>query len=256
MKISKEFPAKSISYGSSRKAEAIKYIVIHYTGNKTDKAINNAKYYANGNTRSAGAHFFVDEGDVIYQSISPLRVAWAVGGSKYANTKGASLYKVCTNANSVSIEMCSTNGKIAEKTLKNVSTLVKMLMEEYNVPAKNVIRHYDVTGKPCPGYKGWIDNDVTEWNKLKKMVSTVEKKAYSGKFPEVPPTLVKGNTGTQVNRLQNFLNWYGGYALSVDSKFGNATERAVKDFQVKENVPLTNGKFGVKSLEAAKLVKK
>jgi len=256
VKINKDYLAKSISYGNSRKAEAIKYIVIHYTANKTDLAINNAKYYQNKNTRQAGAHFFVDEEDTIYQSISPLRVAWAVGGSKYANTKGASLYKVCTNANSISIELCSTNGKIAEKTLKNASTLIKMLMEEYSIPTKNVIRHYDVTGKPCPGYKGWIDDDVTEWNKLKKLITAVEKKPYSGKFPDVPPTICKGDKGNQVNRLQNFLNWYGGYGLSVDGIFGNATEKAVKDFQTRENIPLINGKFGVKSLAAAKNVKK
>ena len=54
--------AKSISYSpTKRNRKDVKYIVIHYTGNSNDTAKNNADYYATGNTRLAGAHFFVDK---------------------------------------------------------------------------------------------------------------------------------------------------------------------------------------------------
>ena len=54
--------AKSISYNSKKRSRKdVKYIVIHYTGNTGDTAKNNADYYATGNTREAGAHFFVDK---------------------------------------------------------------------------------------------------------------------------------------------------------------------------------------------------
>lgn len=161
--------AKSISCGSARKASAIKYIVIHYTGNKTDTAKANANYYKNTNTRAAGAHYFVDATSV-YQSIDDLKVAWAVGGSKYSDcssTGGGSLYKVATNANSISIEMCSTNGAISSGTFDNAVALTKKLMAKYNVPASRVIRHFDVTGKHCPGYTTWISKSPTEWNRFK-----------------------------------------------------------------------------------------
>ena len=167
-------PAKSISYGGTRTASAIKYIVIHYTANKTDTAKANASYYANGNTRSAGAHYFVDD-STVYQSIPDLRIAWAVGGNKWndcATTGGGTMHGIVTNSNSVSIEMCSKNGVITEATLANVVTLCKSLMKKYNVPVANVYRHFDVTGKPCPGWDGWIDKTAVKWKDFKTRIGT------------------------------------------------------------------------------------
>lgn len=254
-----DIKAKSISYGGTRKVSSIKYIVLHYTGNKTDKAVNNAKYYRDSNTRAAGAHYFVDE-TTVYQSIDDLKIAYSVGGSKYSNSKGASMYGKITNKNSISIEMCSSNGMISDATIINVVALCKKLMTKYNIPAQNIYRHWDVNGKPCPGWGGWIDSDQSKWNSVKKSLSgsvatTSTKKIYSGTFPIVPPTLKKNSTGTQVNRLQNFLNWYGGYGLMADSKFGNATDKAVRDFQKKEKLTV-DGIFGTTSLAKAKAIKK
>ena len=62
LNIHTDYPAKSVSYSSTpRSLSNIKYIVIHYTGNKGDKASSNARYYAQSNTRTAGAHFFIDK---------------------------------------------------------------------------------------------------------------------------------------------------------------------------------------------------
>jgi N-acetylmuramoyl-L-alanine amidase CwlA len=33
-------------------------------------------------------------------------------------------------------------------------------MKKYNIPASNVIRHYDVSGKICPGVLGWNNAQV------------------------------------------------------------------------------------------------
>ena len=51
----------------SGQPRAIKYIVIHYTANKGDTALNNAKYFENVN-RNSSAHYFVDENE-IYQIV-------------------------------------------------------------------------------------------------------------------------------------------------------------------------------------------
>ena len=80
--------AKSISYGNKRPLSNIKYIVIHYTGNKGDTAQNNLDYFANGNTRQAGAHFFVDKKGKVGKSIEMSRTAWAVGGDHRSGRKG------------------------------------------------------------------------------------------------------------------------------------------------------------------------
>lgn len=83
------------------------------------------------------------------------------------------------------------------------------------------------------------------------------KKAYSGTFPTLPKKgyLGKGDTGTQVGRLQAFLNWYGGYGLVVDNSFGSLTLSAVKKFQKATGLEV-DGYFGSKSLAKAKTIKK
>lgn len=167
MVINASMHAKAGNYGGTRSASAIRFIVIHYTANKNDKAVSNCQYFKN-NVVSASAHYFVDSETTIYQSVKDTEVAYSVGGAKYPNTKGASMYGKITNANSISIEMCSTNGAIASATVTNVVELVKTLMKKYNIPSSNVYRHWDVNGKPCPGWKGWIDSDQTLWTAFKK----------------------------------------------------------------------------------------
>ncbi len=151
--INTSLKAKSISYGSSRSTSSIKYLIYHYTGNSTDTAKANANYFANGNTRAAGAHYFVDATS-IYQSIDDLKTAWAVGGSKQSSY-GGTMYGTITNYNSISIEMCSTNGAISEETQKNAVELGQYLMQKYDIPISRVYRHFDVNGKICPGWDGW-----------------------------------------------------------------------------------------------------
>lgn len=145
------------NYGSSRSSDDIKYIVLHYTGNDFDSDEGNGNYFHN-NVVKASAHYFVDS-DSMTQSVPDHFVAWSVGGNKYADcakTGGGKFYGKCTNANSISIEMCDDkkDGKLmaSDKTIANAQKLTKELMKKYKIPLENVIRHFDVTGKHCPAY--------------------------------------------------------------------------------------------------------
>lgn len=172
MEINKSIPCKSTNYGGSRSASSIKYLVYHYTANRTDTAKNNATYFKN-NSVKASAHYFVDETS-IYQSVDDLKIAWSVGGSKYsdcASTGGGSQYKIITNTNSISIEMCSKNGVITDATVANAVALGQLLMAKYNIPINNVYRHFDVTGKHCPGWTGWWGKDSSKWNNFKNKLA-------------------------------------------------------------------------------------
>ena len=155
----KEMWASSTNYGSQRSTGDIKYIVIHYTGNDGDTAVNNGKYFQGAN-RKASAHYFVDDSTVVH-SVPDNRVAWSVGGSKY-NNNGGRLYGVAKNANTLNIEMCDDykNGtvKATDATINNTLILTRELMKKYNVPVSNVIRHYDVNGKSCPAY--WVNDSL------------------------------------------------------------------------------------------------
>lgn len=160
------------NYGSKRALSSIKYIVIHYTANDGDTDEGNGNYFAN-NIVKASAHYFVD-GDSITQSVPDDYVAYSVGGSKYSDcnrTGGGKFYGQCTNTNSISIELCDEvrNGisDFSPATIENAVEYTKLLMKKYNVDISRVIRHFDVTGKPCP--KPYVDN--ARWKEFKNLIT-------------------------------------------------------------------------------------
>ncbi len=177
----------------------IKYIVLHFTaGSKSTKgcAMNTRTVFLN---REASADFIVDD-ETIVQVNPDIKnyYCWAVGDKKYTNSNGATLYGKANNRNTINIEMCSTLQKgatlnvanhpgwsISENVLSNTKRLVKILMNKYNISPDHVIRHYDVTGKMCPGIIGWNNehiytikgkatsnySDSSEWEKFKRDLS-------------------------------------------------------------------------------------
>ena len=156
---------------SSRNGNSIKYITLHYTGNKGDTAKNNVDYFYGGD-RSASAHYFVDDNSV-WQSVEDYNSAWAVGDGKGA-------YGI-TNQNSISIEMCcDSSGVISEKTETNALELVKYLMSKYNISISNIVRHYDASRKICPN---WSADNWSRWitfkNKLNGTIEVKEEMNYS-----------------------------------------------------------------------------
>lgn len=184
--------AKSISYGGMRDLNDVKYIVIHYTGNKGDTAQNNAKYYANTNTRVAGAHFFVDKKGEIWRSIKIGRIAWSVGGFFTAIKGAARYYGKCTNSNSVSIELCDCLSETNWEQMKATRKLVEYIQEKCP-NAKTIIRHWDVNGKQCPAPMAGTDN--AKWKHLHSYLTNgyqykakVTKKAAIRSNGKVTPT--------------------------------------------------------------------
>lgn len=150
-------PCHRQNRGGKRPAEAIRYIVIHYTGNDGDTDANNANYYRD-HVVKASAHYFVDD-DSITQSVEDLGIAWAVGGKKWSDcpqTGGGTLFLKATNYNTLSIELCDNRRDgilmATEATLARAAELTRALMEKYHIPIERVIRHFDVTGKHCPAY--------------------------------------------------------------------------------------------------------
>lgn len=150
----------------SRNGQAVKYIVLHYTGNRSDTAWANANYFKGGN-RGASAHFFVDA-ENIYQSVEESNAAWHVG----KNYGSGNLFGQCTNKNSIGIEMCSTNSKIPTDTINRAVSLTRYLMQKYGVPADHVVRHYDVCSKSCPGWAGWIPPNESLWKAFKAQIGS------------------------------------------------------------------------------------
>lgn len=160
--------AKSNSYGNKRDYSDIRYIVVHFTGNKGDTALDNATYFATSNTRSAGAHVFVDGSGVVYKSVPINRVAWSVGGFFTQANGAGSMYKKATNANTLNIEMCNCANGVPQDVFDDTAELTRYYMKKYDVPASHVLRHWDVNGKSCPA--PWASKGSTGWSNFKKVI--------------------------------------------------------------------------------------
>jgi len=127
---------------SGKSLRNINGVVIHYTANPGSSAKNNRNYFESlkyKKTTSASSHFIIGlEGEII-QCIPLNEIAYA------SNQR---------NSDTISIECChpDSSGRFTKETYKSLQTLVKSLMETYNLNKNDIIRHYDVTGKECPKY--------------------------------------------------------------------------------------------------------
>ena len=272
-KLYKKLTKVNYTHMSNKKNE---YIVIHYTGNATDTALANARYFETVN-RGASANYFVDQTSV-YQCVLDSDKAWHVG----VNYGNHTLFGKCTNSNSIGIEMCSNKKKIAQDTYKNTVDLTKKLMKKYNIPASRVVRHYDVCNKVCPGWSGWTRKNDKIWKQFKKDIqatasvssSTVTKKPSSisneytyTKFLSDLRTILglksnaskktilsktitvsanKNNNHKVVKPIQKYLNTLGYSCGTADGIAGSKFTVAVKAFQ-KKNKCVQDGEITAKN---------
>ena len=258
-----------------KKKYSKKWLVVHFTANDGDNATNNGKYFKN-NVVKASAHYFVDD-DTVVQSVEECYVAYAVGGKKLNGTKGAKYHGVCTNYNSISMELCDTvkDGKynVSAKTRANAIELAKDIVKRHNIDKDHVIRHYDVTGKMCPKYyvedeSAWLDfkDDIFATKKTTitkstntnaSVVKSLQKalnSAYKLKLDVDGKLGPKTKTALNTYAIKNYTNnayakWVQqrlkdkGYKITVDGKFGKDSEKVLKQFQ-KDNKLTVDGKCG------------
>jgi flagellum-specific peptidoglycan hydrolase FlgJ len=155
-----------------------KYIAVHYLG----VVGQNHDLSSDG----SGAHFYIYWDGTIYQRCSLDAVPWAVGTAGYYTQK----HPKANNYNTISIEMCCKcdgNAQSAEdpkwyftkETQEACVWLVQRLMKENDIPAENVLRHYDIVNKTCPA--PYVHNNkyrgTWTWEEFKARVS--------GKEPEL-----------------------------------------------------------------------
>lgn len=168
-------PAPSICTAKSNRS--IKYIAIHYTmGSRSSKgrALATRKDWLNRPPKKRASTDFVVDDEEIVQINPNIRnyYCWSVGDKKDKSDGGATVSDGC-NSNTISIEICSNIKKgydvqvgnhegwyYTEESLERTVRLVKYLMKEYKVPIGRVVRHYDISGKKCPGLIGWNDGPI------------------------------------------------------------------------------------------------
>ena len=163
-----------------------KYLAIHFTAGSNSKPGKALSIYNTFMSRQASADFAVDDRDMV-QFNPDIRnyYCWAVGDTKQSSREGAKFNGKAYNRNTISIEICSTcnpatstavskanhdGWAFTESALNNAVKLAKMIMKKFNIPIENVVRHYDITGKLCPGLLGWNDEVLYDKNTGKKIM--------------------------------------------------------------------------------------
>ena len=181
----------------------VEYIVIHYTSNQGDTAKNNADYFAREKV-GASAHYFCDENE-IWQSVKDTDTAWHCGAKTYRHPD-------CRNANSVGVEICMNDkkGNVRQGSIATAAELVRYLMQRYGVPVDRVIRHYDVTGKYCPGP---MVDDPALWTAFQQSLTQTEDDSVRYKYYGDMPDWAKPTVSKLVKK--GYLKGEGGGVLNL-----------------------------------------
>ena len=142
--------------GSSRTGEEMRMvndIVIHYVANPGSTARGNRDYFDSAQS-NVSAHFVVGlEGEVI--NCVPLDEQSAASNNR--------------NGDTISIEVChpDSTGKFSDVTYNRLVELTAWLCSEFGLDEKDVIRHFDITGKNCPKY--YVENEEA-WEQFREDV--------------------------------------------------------------------------------------
>lgn len=132
-------------------------VAVHYVGGAGAKAVNVRNYFESlkSGARYASSHYIVGlEGEII-QCIPENEVAYCTNQA---------------NSYSISIENCHprADGIFTAATRESLKRLCADICTRYGLdPVRDIIRHYDVTGKHCP--LCWV-NDPTDFKAFKNEV--------------------------------------------------------------------------------------
>lgn len=134
--------------------EKVDAIVIHYTANPDTTAEQNRNYFAGlaeSGENSVSSHFVIGMDGEIIQCIPCDEISYASNDRNY---------------DTISIECCipDETGEFTEATYDSLIKLSAWLMGEYRLKKKDILRHYDITGKLCPKY--YVEHEDL-WEQMK-----------------------------------------------------------------------------------------
>ncbi|WP_077609333.1 peptidoglycan recognition protein family protein [Clostridium sp. Marseille-P2415] len=141
-------------------------IVIHYVANPGTTAKQNMNYFNSLKDQtgirkiSASSHFIIGLDGEVLQGIPIYEMAYSTSKEK--------------NVDTVSIECCHPDetGKFNDATYDSLVKLTAWLCKNLGLTEKDVIRHYDATGKDCPRY--FVAHE-DEWERFLKDVKKARK---------------------------------------------------------------------------------
>ena len=184
-----------------RNKKSIKFLIIHYTGMKTQKeAINRLTQIQS----QVSTHYFIKNDGKIVLMVPEKFAAWHAGVSKWKNFNSLNKYSIGIEINNPGHQFGYKNFK--KKQLVSIIKLAKYLVKKYNIKPSHILGHSDIAPfrKKDPGEKfPWkllAKNKIGLWHNIKAsylkknrkikvngiekelFLSNIKKIGYSNKF--------------------------------------------------------------------------
>ena len=203
------------------KLTTVKKIVMHWTANPGGTALNHYNYFNSipnrpaNQRRYASAHIFVDTKEAL--CIVPLNEV--TYHANEGSTKKIPELRPNANFLSIGVEMCvEKDGKIAEETFQRSVDVVVDLCKKFKLTARDIVRHYDITGKSCP--TPWVVKS-SEFERFKRCVGDKlkGKKEVNKERCTVKVKFIR--TSKNLQAYKDFLNKNG---LKYECTQGSSTE--------------------------------
>jgi N-acetylmuramoyl-L-alanine amidase len=178
-----------------RKANQIKFIILHYTGMK--KEIEAIKRLTDIESKLSSHYLIKNNGEIVIM-VPDVYEAWHAGVSSWKNYK-------FLNKNSIGIEICNPGHdhnykKFSKKQIQSLKKLIKFLIKKYKINSKNILGHSDIapTRKKDPGEKfpweylskfgigGWHSlSQKTLFRNRRKKIILIDKKTFFNNLSKI-----------------------------------------------------------------------
>lgn len=152
-----------------KKLKEVRAIVMHWTANPYDSALDTRNFFENKKTGCGGyasTHYIIDQRGYIVAAVPENEVAYHCGTSMIDPASGKvytdearsrfDFYASETNSPNnctLSIELCPTDseGNFSAATITAAVELCADICKRYNITARDITTHYNVVGwKSCP----------------------------------------------------------------------------------------------------------
>ena len=171
-----------------RQKKDVRFIILHYTGMKSEKAAINKLTNIQSKVAS---HYLISEAGKIINFVPDLYIAWHAGISSWKGIKSLNKY-------SIGIEITNPGHvynykNFSLKQINSILKLTKFLIKKYKIQPQNILGHSDIAPyrKKDPGekfpWKYLYQNKIGIWhslnqNKLLKLrglkTNKIEKKKF------------------------------------------------------------------------------
>ena len=141
-----------------RSKKKIIFIILHYTGMKTESA---AIKRLRDHKSKVSSHYFIKNSGEVLSLVPDLYEAWHAGVSSWQKLKSLNKYSIGIEINNPGHD----NGykAFSSKQIFSLAKLIKYLVKKYNIKKQNILGHSDISPdrKKDPGEK-------FPWKKLAK----------------------------------------------------------------------------------------